>query len=90
MITVYLNKQCINVIKRDLDLHMSYMTEFVAPLNKRIESFDMVVGFDGYDFLLFSRSSEPTTGSKIHLDDVSLKHLMAMSDPNLNTFLTGF
>lgn len=90
MITLYLNGNCISVIKRDLDLHTQHMSEFVSALNKRIESFDMVVGIDGQDFLLSIRSSGVSTGTKVHLDDINLKHLLAMTDAKLRDFLTGF
>ena len=90
MISVYLNNDSFDVIRRELDQYAQYFTDLIEPLNDRLNSFNMMIWFDGRNYLLNSQAADRSTGHQICLDDLTITHLMAMTDSKLKAFLAGF
>lgn len=62
----------------------------VQPLNDRLEPMNMLVWWDGEDYVLNTEAADRSLGIDFRLDDHCLAQLMAMTDAKLETFLKGF
>lgn len=62
----------------------------IQPLNERLEQMNMMVWWDGEDYVLNTEAADRSLGTACRIDDQCLKHLMAMTDSKLESFLKGF
>lgn len=62
----------------------------LKPLNDRLKPMNMLIWWDGEDYVINTQAADRSLGTEFRLDDHCLVQLMAMSDRKLETFLKGF
>lgn len=62
----------------------------IQPLNDRLKPMNMLVWWDGEDYVLNTEAADRSLGIDFRLDDHCLAQLMTMTDSKLETFLKGF
>ena len=66
------------------------LQQAIQPLNDRLKPMNMLVWWDGEDYVLNTEAADRSLGIDFRLDDHCLAQLMIMTDRKLVTFLKGF
>lgn len=80
----------INKLKQRSVKLSAKLQKAVKPLNERLKPMNMLVWWDGDEYVINAEAADRTVGTAFRLDDHCLNQLMAMSDQKLISFLTGF
>lgn len=62
------------------------MDRMVEPLNDRLKQYDMMVWWDGEEFMINQAASDKSTGISFDLDDEKLLRLMLKTDKPLHRY----
>lgn len=74
----------------DLKKRSAKLTAKLQKALKPLNDLNMLVWWDGEDYVINTQAADRSLGTEFRLDDHCLAQLMAMSDAKLETFLKGF
>lgn len=83
------DKSIVKLKKRSAKV-AAQLQQAIKPLNQRLKKNNMLVWWDGDEYMINTASASKKTGHVFRLDDHCLNQLMAMSDQKLISFLKGF
>lgn len=82
-------KSITKLIKRNTKV-IAQLQKAVQPFNDRLKPMNMMVWWDGEEYMLNTEAANRSIGSALYLDDHCLMQLMTMTDRKLESFLKGF